>query len=53
MQKENAHNTYNNGKVHVCEKKCSTCIFRPGNLMNLNPGRAKEMLDETILNGEG
>lgn len=25
-------------------KMCKTCIFRPGNLMNLEPGRVKQMV---------
>lgn len=36
---------YSNGKVHVMADKCSTCIFRPGNLMTLQPGRVKEMVE--------
>lgn len=34
---------YRDGKVHVMEEKCSTCVFRPGNLMHLSPGRLKMM----------
>jgi len=26
-------------------ERCATCIFRPGNLMELRPGRVKEMVD--------
>ena len=33
--------------VQVMAEQCSTCIFRPGNLMNLNEGRLKEMTDST------
>jgi hypothetical protein len=33
--------------VRVMAEQCSTCIFRPGNLMNLNPGRVKDMTDST------
>lgn len=25
---------------------CSTCIFRPGNLMDLHPGRVRQLIDE-------
>ena len=25
---------------------CETCIFRPGNLMHLRPGRLKDMVEE-------
>lgn len=28
--------------------KCSTCVFRPGNLMHLTPGRVKELVDENV-----
>lgn len=42
---------YADGKVHVMKVKCSTCIFRPGNLMNLEPGRVKEMVDGSIADG--
>lgn len=33
--------------LHVLSEPCSTCIFRPGNLMRLNPGRLKDMTDST------
>lgn len=39
---------YHSAKVHVMSEKCSTCIFRPGNLMHLQPGRVKEMVEESI-----
>lgn len=35
---------YRDGKVHVLSEKCSTCVFRPGNLMRLGPGRLKEII---------
>lgn len=31
--------------VRVLREKCGTCIFRPGNLMALRPGRRKDMVD--------
>jgi hypothetical protein len=34
--------------VWVCEALCPTCIFHPGNRMDLEPGRVKEMLDEAV-----
>jgi hypothetical protein len=40
------HNVYRHGRVHVCEHLCSTCIFRPGNLMMLRPGRVREMVKQ-------
>jgi hypothetical protein len=36
---------FRNGKVHVQRRMCSTCIFRPGNLMNLEPGRVEGMVE--------
>ena len=36
---------YRDGAVHVMAERCATCIFRPGNLMSLNPGRVKSMVD--------
>ncbi len=42
---------YRDGKVHVCKDMCSTCIFRPGNLMMLQPGRVKQMIDDSIKGG--
>lgn len=42
---------YSDGKVHVMPDKCSSCIFRPGNLMHLNAGRVKEMVDGSIQSG--
>jgi hypothetical protein len=38
--------------VRVCADKCDTCIFRPGNLMYLNPGRVKGMVQECLA-GQG
>ena len=41
-------NVYRNGKVHVCARMCSTCIFRPGNPMNLPEGRVEKMTADAI-----
>jgi hypothetical protein len=41
-----SHNVFVNGKVHVRRTRCETCIFRPGNLMHLQPGRVEDMLAE-------
>ena len=41
---------FRDGMVHVLSEKCATCIFRPGNLMHLRPGRVKEMVEETKRN---
>lgn len=42
------HNVYRDGKVHVMAEKCSTCIFRGGNLMHLESGRVKGMVEEAV-----
>ncbi|MFI9271809.1 hypothetical protein ACIGXM_13980 [Kitasatospora sp. NPDC052896] len=34
------------GIVRLCSKLCSTCILRPGNLMDLEPGRVASMIRE-------
>ncbi|KAB1989825.1 hypothetical protein [Streptomyces triticiradicis] len=34
--------------VRVCGHRCATCIFRPGNLMNLQPGRVAEMIKKAV-----
>jgi hypothetical protein len=34
-----SHNAYRDGTIHVCERLCDTCVFRPGNLMHLESGR--------------
>lgn len=38
------HNIADETGVRVMAERCSTCIFRPGNLMHLQPGRVKEMV---------
>jgi len=43
---------FRDGKVHVQERKCSTCIYRPGNLMKLDPGR-KDQMQADAIRGEG
>lgn len=32
----------------LLSEKCETCIFRPGNLMHLSPGRLKQMVDDSL-----
>jgi hypothetical protein len=32
--------------VHVCKTMCTTCVFRPGNLMHLDVGRLAQMVQE-------
>ena len=36
---------YRDGKVHVLTEQCSTCVFRPGNLMHLQSGRLKDLAE--------
>ena len=42
------HDAFRDGKVHVLDDKCSTCIFRSKNLMHLEPGRVKEMVESAV-----
>ena len=39
--------TYDRRGLHVMAEQCSTCIFRPGNLMHLNEGRLADMTAST------
>jgi hypothetical protein len=39
---------FRDGKIHVQADKCGTCIFRPGNLMHLKPGRVAEMVQTSL-----
>lgn len=32
----------------LCADKCSTCIFRPGNPMDLRPGRVQQMVRDSL-----
>jgi hypothetical protein len=34
--------------LRVCAAMCSTCVFRPGNLMSLRAGRLRGMVDESL-----
>jgi hypothetical protein len=36
--------------LRVSREMCSTCIFRPGNLMSLNSGRLKDMVESVKAN---
>lgn len=35
---------FRRGRIHVMRAMCPTCIFRPGNLMRLKPGRIEFMV---------
>jgi hypothetical protein len=37
-------------RVRLMAQRCDTCIFRPGNLMHLEPGRVKGMVDACVAN---
>lgn len=37
-------------QVHVLDRKCSTCIFRPGNLMHLAEGRVDDLVSRAVAN---
>lgn len=39
------------GKPKLLSRKCDTCIFRPGNLMDLRPGRLTEMVKGSLQGG--
>lgn len=39
---------YRGGKVHVLAERCSTCVFRPGNLMTLSDGRLRDLIDQNL-----
>jgi len=39
---------YRDGRVHVLSERCTTCVFRPGNLMWLPPGRFKDLVQSNV-----
>ena len=41
-------NVFRDDRVHVMERKCATCIYRPGNLMALQKGRKDQMQADAI-----
>jgi hypothetical protein len=45
-------NDHENRVLRLCARKCSTCIFRPGNKMGLRPGRVTSMV-QASLDGQG
>jgi hypothetical protein len=34
--------------LRVCRAECATCVFRPGNLMRLRPGRLRGMVRDSL-----
>ena len=41
------------GKIRVLAEKCSTCVLRPGNQMDLRAGRLKNLIEDNINFGGG
>jgi hypothetical protein len=41
------------GKPRLLTDKCTTCVFRPGNLMHLPPGRLQDLIDHNREAGAG
>lgn len=39
---------FRDGTLHVCADLCSTCVFRPGNLMHLQPGYVRELVADNL-----
>lgn len=39
------------GAVAVLSEKCRTCVFRPGNLMHLAPGRLRRLVESNLAAG--
>lgn len=48
-----ARPVFSGSRVHVRAVLCSTCIFRPGNLMRLDPGRVAGMIRECLASESG
>lgn len=44
------HAVFRGGRLHVLARRCDTCIFRPGNLMQLAEGRVAGMVDQALAN---
>lgn len=40
------HDVARPGEIRLCARMCDTCIFRPGNLMYLEPGRVTQMVND-------
>jgi hypothetical protein len=36
--------------LRVCTSECATCVYRPGNVMHLQPGRLKGMVADALGN---
>lgn len=42
---------YRDGHLYVCDRPCETCVFRPGNVMDLTPGRLRDIIDTNLSRG--
>lgn len=45
---DHAAEVASHGEIRICESRCTTCIFKPGNLMHLSPGRLAAMTREAL-----
>lgn len=45
---EDADGPWRDGRLRVLAEKCSTCIFRWGNLMHLAPGQLDKLVDKCL-----
>lgn len=44
---------FRDGQLWVLRERCDSCIFRPGNLMMLNGGTVKSMVDACLAEPSG
>jgi hypothetical protein len=44
------HPVFRGGRLHVLARRCDTCVFRRGNLMDLHPGRVEGMVAGALRN---
>jgi hypothetical protein len=38
-------------RPRLCARQCDTCVFRPGNVAGLRPGRLREMVRKSLTGG--
>lgn len=51
MSREESFYDRATGQPQVCSGQCSTCIGRPGNPMQLDPGRVRRMVRDAVQSG--
>jgi hypothetical protein len=39
---------FRDGRVWVCSSRCGTCVFHPGNRMDLAPGRLRDVVASNL-----